>query len=78
MQAELRYDKAKVSEYRHAAMELHALRQKVEQQLDIAIESGSKPAARDALDQLKASGAAFKELRTTLTPTDLFIAKYNI
>ena len=78
MLAELRYNQAKVNEYRDAAMELHALRQSVEQQFDSAVESGDKQAARDALDQLKASGAAFQELRTTLTPTDLFIAKYNI
>jgi hypothetical protein len=69
---------AKVTEYRAAAMELHALRREVEERLDLAVESGDKQAARDALDELKASGAAFKELRTTLTPTDLFIAKYNI
>jgi hypothetical protein len=74
----LPYNPAKVTEYRAAAMELHALRREVEERLDSAVESGDKHAARDALDELKASGAAFKELRTTLTPTDLFMAKYNI
>jgi len=78
MLAELRYDQGKVNEYRESAIRLHALRQKVEKQLDTAIESGNKQAARDVLAELKASGEAFKELRTTLTPTDLFIAKYNI
>ena len=74
----LRYKPAKVTEYRDAAEKLHALRREVERQLDLAVESGDKQAARDALDDLKASGAAFKELGNTLTPTDLFIAKYNI
>jgi hypothetical protein len=78
MLAELRYDQAKVTAYRDSAMELHGLRQRIEKEFDSAVESGNKQAARDALDQLKASGAAFKELRNTLTPTDLFIAKYNI
>ena len=78
MQAELRYNQAKVNEYRDSAVKLSELRQSVEQRFDSAVESGDKQAARDALDQLKVSGAAFQELRTTLTPTDLFIAKYNI
>jgi hypothetical protein len=74
----LRYKPAKVTEYRDAAEKLHALRREVERQLDLAVESGDKQAARDALEDLYASGAAFKELRNTLSPTDLFIAKYNI
>jgi hypothetical protein len=76
--AALRYNPAKVTEYRDSAVKLHALRREVQRQLDSAVESGDKQAARDALAELKASGAAFKELRTTLSPTDLFIAKYNI
>jgi len=78
MLAGLLYDQDKVNEYRKTAMELRALRQKVEQQLDTAIESGNKHAARGALAELKASGETFKELRNILSPTDLFIAKYNI
>jgi hypothetical protein len=74
----LLYNPAKVTAYRDSAVKLHELRREVERQLDSAVESGDKQAARDALEDLKASGAAFKELRTTLTPTDLFIAKYNI
>jgi hypothetical protein len=76
--AALLYNQAKVTEYRDAAGKLHELCREVEERLDLAVESGDKQAARDALEDLKASGAAFKELRTTLTPTDLFIAKYNI
>jgi hypothetical protein len=78
MQAELRYDQALVKQYRDTAMELHKLRQSVEQQFDSAVTDGNKELARSALDKLKASGVAFKELRNTLSPTDLFIAKYNI
>jgi len=74
----LLYSQAKVTEYRDSAVKLSELRREVELRFDSAVESGDKQAARDALDQLKASGAAFQELRTTLTPTDLFIAKYNI
>jgi hypothetical protein len=76
--AALLYDPDTVTRYRDSAGKLHELRREVERQLDSAVESGDKQAARSALDQLKASGEAFKELRTTLTPTDLFIAKYNI
>ena len=76
--AELLYDETKVTQYRESAMNLHLLRQRVEQQFESAVTDGNKEAARNALDELKASGEAFKELRTTLTPTDLFIAKYNI
>jgi hypothetical protein len=78
MLAELRYDQAKVTEYRGIAAELHALRQRVKREFDSAVTDGDKQAARDALDQLKASRETFKELRSTLSPTDLFIAKYNI
>jgi hypothetical protein len=80
MMAALRYDydQAKVTAYRDSAMELHALRQRVKREFDSAVTDGNKQAARSALDQLKASRETFKELRSTLSPTDLFIAKYNI
>ena len=78
MLAELRYNQAKVNEYRDSAVKLSELRREVEQQFDSAVTDGNKELARSALDQLKVSGAAFQELRTTLSPTDLFIAKYNI
>jgi hypothetical protein len=74
----LLYNEERINRYRDSAVKLRALRREVEERLDLAVESGNKQAARSALDQLKASGAAFKELRNTLTPTDLFIAKYNI
>jgi hypothetical protein len=74
----LLYNPDTVTRYRDTAGKLHALRREVERQLDSAVESGDKQAAQSALAELKASGAAFKELRTTLSSTDLFIAKYNI
>ncbi len=74
----LLYDEQGVKLYRDTAVKLHALRRKVAERFDSAVEYGDKQAARNALAELKASGAAFKELRNTLSPTDLFIAKYNI
>ncbi len=76
--AEQLFNQDKVNRYRDSATKLQELRQSVGQRFDSAVESGDKQAAQSALAKLKASGAAFKELRATLTPTDLFIAKYNI
>ncbi len=67
-----------IKQYREAAIALHELRLTTEQQIQAALESGDKQAARDALAALKASGEKFQELRSTLTARDLFVAKYNI
>jgi hypothetical protein len=75
---EQRYNQTKVTEYRAAATELHELFTRVEQQIASAFENGIDQAVHDALAELKASGAEFQKLRSTLTPTELFIAKYNI
>jgi hypothetical protein len=75
---EQRYDQTKVTEYRAAATELHELSTRVEQRIDSAFENGIDQAVHDALAELKASGAEFQKLRSTLTPSQLFIAKYNI
>ena len=72
------YDPAKVTEYRKAATKLHELSRDVEARITGAVDSGDIQSARDALAELKTTGDAFKELRAKLTPTDLFIAKYNI
>ncbi len=72
------YDKDNVTRYREAATELHELRVAKGQQIESAIESGDKAAARSALEELKASGAKFHKLRETLTARDLFVATYNI
>jgi hypothetical protein len=75
---DLRYDQSKVTEYRAAATALHKLSLTVEQRMTSAIENGNKQDALDALAELRASSAEFQGLRSTLSPTDLFIAKYNI
>jgi hypothetical protein len=75
---ELRFDKTKVAEYRDAATKLHESLSAAEQRMDAAIENGDKAAAQAALDEATASGEAFKALRSTLSRTDLFVAKYNI
>jgi hypothetical protein len=72
------YNQEKVTRYRDAAIELHKLRVDVGRRIEAAIENGEKAAARGALEELKASGEKFQELRSTLTARDLFVAKYNI
>ncbi len=76
--SEQRYDQTKVSEYREAATKLHEALLTVEQRLDAAFENGINQDVHDALAELNASGVELEKLRLTLTPTDLFIAKYNI
>ncbi len=72
------FNQGNIKQYREAAIELHELRLTTEKQIQAALESGDKQAARDALAALKASGEKFQELRSTLTARDLFVAKYNI
>jgi hypothetical protein len=74
----LRYNEAKVREYREAATKLHESLSAADKRMDAAIENGDKAAAQAALDEATASGEAFKALRSTLSRTDLFVAKYNI
>jgi hypothetical protein len=75
---EQRYDQTKVSEYREAATKLHELSARVDQRIESAFENGINQAVLDALAELKASGTELQKLRATLSPTELFIAKYNI
>ncbi len=72
------YDQSKVNEYREAAAALDKLRQQVGQRIESAIENGNKEEAGRALAELRASGEELQKLRETLTPRDLFVAKYNI
>jgi hypothetical protein len=72
------YDKTKVAEYREAAVKHHDVLTTAEERMDAAIENGDKAEAEKALAEATASGEAFRELRSKLTPTDLFVAKYNI
>jgi hypothetical protein len=75
---ELRYNEAKVREYREAAINHHEVLRTAEERMDAAIENGNHAEAKAALAEATASGEAFRELRSKLTPTDLFVAKYNI
>jgi hypothetical protein len=72
------FNQAAVARYRDAAAELHKLRVDVGERIEAAIENGENAAAQGALEELKASGEKFQELRSTLTARDLFVAKYNI
>ena len=74
----LRYNEAKVREYREAATKLHESLSAADKRMDAAIENGDKAAAQAALDEATASGEAFRDLRSKLKPTDLLVAKYNI
>jgi hypothetical protein len=74
----LRYDQERVNQYREAATKHREVLRTAEEQMDGAIEDGNKAAAQAALDEATASGEAFKALRSTLSRTDLFVAKYNI
>ena len=75
---ELRYDQDRVNQYREAAIKHHEVLITVKERMDGAIENGDKQAAEAVLAEATASGEAFRELRSTLKPTDLFVAKYNI
>jgi hypothetical protein len=74
----LRYNEAKVREYREAATKLHESLSAADKRMDVAIENGDKAEAERALAEATASGEAFRELRSKLKPTDLLVAKYNI
>jgi hypothetical protein len=74
----LRYDQEGVNQYREAALKHREVLRTAEERMDAAIENGDKAAAQAALDEATASGEAFRELRSKLKPTDLFVAKYNI
>jgi hypothetical protein len=67
-----------VNQYREAALKHREVLRTAEQRMDAAIESGDKTEAEKALAEATASGEAFRELRSKLKPTDLFVAKYNI
>jgi hypothetical protein len=72
------YDQEGVNQYREAALKHREVLRTAEQRMDAAIESGDKTEAEKALAEATASGEAFRELRSKLKPTDLFVAKYNI
>jgi hypothetical protein len=72
------YDQEGVNQYREAALKHREVLRTAEQRMDAAIENGDKAEAEKALAEATASGESFRELRSKLKPTDLFVAKYNI
>ena len=72
------YDQEGVNQYREAALKHREVLRTAEERMDAAIENGDKAEAEAALKDATASGEAFKALRSTLSRTDLFVAKYNI
>jgi hypothetical protein len=72
------YDQEGVNQYREAALKHREVLRTAEERMDAAIENGDKAEAEKALAEATASGEAFRELRSKLKPTDLFVAKYNI
>jgi len=72
------HNQAKLHEYRERAVELYDLSKGVEERMGNAAESGSIEAARDALGELTLKTREFEDLRKSLTPAEIFLAKYNV
>jgi hypothetical protein len=72
------YDQKKLHEYREKAASLHDLSNGVEERIGKAAESGSIEAAREALGELTLKTKEFEDFRKTLTPDEIFLAKYNV
>jgi hypothetical protein len=72
------HDPQKLHEYRAKAAELHDLSKGVEERIEQAAESGSIEAARDAVGELTLKTKEFEDFRKSLTPVELFLAKYNV
>jgi hypothetical protein len=72
------HDPKKLHEYRERAASLYDLSQGVEERIGQAAELGSLQAARDALGGLTLKTKEFEEFRKTLTPAEIFLAKYNV
>jgi len=72
------HDPKKLQEYRERAAALHDLSKGVEERIGKAAESGVIDAAREALGELTLRTEVFEEFRKSLTPVELFLAKYNV
>jgi len=72
------YDQAKLAQYREKAAELRDFSRAVEVRMDQAAESGEVADARMAFGELTLKTREFEEFRDTLTPAEIFIAKYNV
>ena len=71
-------DQNKLEEYRERAAALYDLSRGVEERLGKAAESGVMDAAREALEELTLETKEFEDFRKTLTPAEIFLAKYNV
>jgi len=72
------HDPKKLHEYREKAAELHDLSKGVEERMGRAAENGIIEAARDELAELKLKTKEFEDFRETLTPAEIFVARYNV
>jgi hypothetical protein len=72
------HDPKNVHEYREKAATLHDLSKGVEERIGKAAESGVIDAAREALGELKLKTKEFEDFRETLTPAEIFVARYNV
>jgi hypothetical protein len=67
-----------LKQYRQAAADLDALRRDVGERIDRAKQGDDLAAGYEALSELETRMEDFKNLRSSLTPLDLFRATYNV
>jgi hypothetical protein len=72
------YDPKRLKEYRERAAELLDLSKGVEAGIHTAAEAGNLQASREAFGELQLKTKEFEEFRKTLTPAEIFLAKYNV
>ena len=71
-------DHNQLKHFRKAAAELNKFSEEVGRRIEDARQLDDIPAAQGALSELQARTEEFKKLRETLTPENLFLAKYNV
>lgn len=76
MHPEINHEQLK--QYRQAAADLDALRRDVGERIDRAKQGDDLAAGYEALSELETRMEDFKNLRSSLTPLDLFLATYNV
>ncbi len=76
MHPEINHEQLK--QYRQAAADLDALRRDVGERIDRAKQGDDLAAGYEALSELETRMEDFKNLRSSLTPLDLFRATYNV
>ena len=72
------HDPQKLHEYRERAAALYDLSKGVEARIEQAAESGAIASAREALGELTLKTREFEDFRKTLTPVEIFLAKYGV